>query len=90
MADKYTLEDIERLRIPLINRDNCVHKFIPYIECRRETFFMPWHCKEEMNAWNHCLLEDHYDRVRQKRRQDKQRKKALKDAERIQSAVSKK
>ncbi|KAI6646792.1 NADH dehydrogenase [Oopsacas minuta] len=80
MADKYTVEDLERLRIPLFNRDSCVHYFIPFIECRRQTYFMPWHCKEEMEAWNHCQLEDHYDRVRQKRRQDKERKKALREA----------
>ena len=83
MADKYTMEDLERLEIPLYNRDSCVHYFVPYIECRRNTYFMPWHCKEEYTALNHCQLLDHYDRVRQKRRLDKEKKKALREAARI-------
>ena len=80
MADKYTLEDLERLEIPLYNRDSCVHYFVPYIECRRRTFLLPWYCKEEFDAVNHCQLMDHYDRVRQKRKLEKEKKKALREA----------
>ena len=80
MAEKYSMEDLEMLNIPLLNRDFCVHFFVPYIQCRRDTFYLPWYCREEMDAWNHCQLEDHYDRVRQKRRLDKMKRKAVKEA----------
>ena len=87
MADKYTMEDLERLEIPLYNRDSCVHFLVPYYECRKKTYFMPWHCKEEYEALNHCQLMDHYDRVRQKRKLDKEKKRALRDAAKFASEL---
>ena len=35
-------------------RDFCAHLLIPLNQCRSKTFHLPWKCKEERHAYEHC------------------------------------
>ena len=56
-------------QVPLKFRDYCAHLYIPLKQCRYRTSRVPWACKEEKHAWEHCEVEDYYRRMRDRLRE---------------------
>ena len=72
-------------QVPLKFRDYCAHVYIPLKQCRYRTSRVPWACKEEKHAWEHCEVEDYYRRMRDRLRE---KIKAKAEAEKAKSPES--
>ncbi|KAH6562360.1 hypothetical protein BASA50_006556 [Batrachochytrium salamandrivorans] len=57
-------EELNKTQIPLVWRDYCAHLLPELNQCRRDTYFAPWHCTEEKLAWKKCQYDDFVRRVR--------------------------
>ncbi|KAI8610871.1 NADH-ubiquinone oxidoreductase B18 subunit-domain-containing protein [Chytriomyces sp. MP71] len=44
--------------------DPCAHLLRPLRACRRETWYLPWHCEAEASGWTQCQLSDYVTRMR--------------------------
>ncbi|XP_062510025.1 NADH dehydrogenase [ubiquinone] 1 beta subcomplex subunit 7-like [Corticium candelabrum] len=56
-------------QIPLHRRDYCADFYLALHKCRLDNSFLPWRCKPEREAWEHCEVADFQSRVKQKRLQ---------------------
>jgi NADH dehydrogenase (ubiquinone) 1 beta subcomplex subunit 7 len=64
-------------RVPLEWRDGCAHLLVPLNRCRREHFYLPWHCTELRHAYEACQQKDY---VRRRREALEKRKKRTEGA----------
>lgn len=55
---KVTQEEMAEAKVPLHLRDYCAHLFIPLMNCRKETYYLPWKCKRERHEWEECEYEE--------------------------------
>lgn len=62
-------EDMMAAKVPLRFRDYCAHLYMPLMECRYNTYKMPWKCKGEKHEWEECEMADYYRRMRDKYRE---------------------
>lgn len=75
-----TQEEMMNAKVPLRFRDYCAHLYIPLMECRYNTYKMPWKCKEEKHEWEECEMADFYRRMRDKHRETLKQQAAAKIA----------
>lgn len=73
---KVTEEELAEAKVPVNLRDYCAHLFIPLVKCRKDNYYLPWKCTKEKHEWDECEFQDYIDRVRQKRKQDLEKKAA--------------
>lgn len=59
-----TPAELSREKIPLAFRDYCAHLLPSLNKCRREHYYLPWHCDLERTAWNKCQYDDYQRRMR--------------------------
>ncbi|BAM79031.1 NADH dehydrogenase I beta subcomplex 7 [Cyanidioschyzon merolae strain 10D] len=52
-------------KVPLEWRDGCAHLLVPLNRCRREHFYLPWHCTELRHAYEVCQQKDYIRRKRE-------------------------
>jgi len=55
---KVTEQECADAQVPIHLRDYCAHLFIPLMKCRVENHYLPWRCKNEKHAWEHCEHEE--------------------------------
>mmetsp|Transcript_11233 Transcript_11233/g.37194 ORF Transcript_11233/g.37194 Transcript_11233/m.37194 type:complete len:132 (+) Transcript_11233:2-397(+) len=60
---KISREQMRDGKVPLGFRDNCAHLLIPLNECRYETSFLPWRCKDLRHAYEACQHHEYERRV---------------------------
>ena len=51
---KISKKELANAKVPLHLRDYCAHLMVPLLECRRNTYFLPWKCKHERHEWEVC------------------------------------
>ncbi|KAJ3327893.1 hypothetical protein HDU76_010938 [Blyttiomyces sp. JEL0837] len=75
--------EMAKEKLPLAFRDYCAHLLPELNKCRRENYYLPWHCEKERVAWNKCQYDDYQRRMRilSKRKQLEDEAKAASAAE---------
>ncbi|EOD41134.1 NADH-ubiquinone oxidoreductase B18 subunit [Emiliania huxleyi CCMP1516] len=51
-------------KLPLGFRDNCAHLLIPLNQCRYDTYFLPWKCRDLFHDYEHCQHHEYERRVK--------------------------
>mmetsp|Transcript_14706 Transcript_14706/g.26332 ORF Transcript_14706/g.26332 Transcript_14706/m.26332 type:complete len:84 (+) Transcript_14706:196-447(+) len=74
-ARTVSLEEMKREKVPIENRDNCVHLLIPLNRCRRKTNWLMWECDHERHAYEKCQYDEYHRRMDLMEKQLKETKK---------------
>ncbi|KAJ3386640.1 hypothetical protein HDU80_000338 [Chytriomyces hyalinus] len=56
--------ELQKERIPLAFRDYCSHLLPELNKCRRDNWYLPWHCEMERVTWTKCQYDDYQRRMR--------------------------
>jgi len=59
-----TRQEMSDAKLPMAYRDRCAHLLIPLNECRRETWWAPWKCKDERHSYEKCQYDEFVKRVK--------------------------
>ena len=65
----------QMMRLPPHSRDVCAAILIPLNKCRRENFFLPWHCEHERHSYEVCLFKD-FERRKKLKQEERAAQKA--------------
>ena len=55
---KMTQEELANEKVPLHLRDYCAHHFVTLTKCRKDHYYLPWHCHKEKHAWEECEFQE--------------------------------
>mmetsp|Transcript_7874 Transcript_7874/g.12141 ORF Transcript_7874/g.12141 Transcript_7874/m.12141 type:complete len:88 (+) Transcript_7874:163-426(+) len=61
--DEQDFEAVKAAKIPIANRDRCVHLLLPLNKCRRVTGFNPNTCGHERHTYEECLYNTYLQRI---------------------------
>jgi NADH dehydrogenase (ubiquinone) 1 beta subcomplex subunit 7 len=56
------------MKVPPGMRDMCAHHLIPLNKCRRDHYYMPWHCDEERVRYERCHYKNYLKMTKRSQR----------------------
>ncbi|KAJ3296662.1 hypothetical protein BCR33DRAFT_845056 [Rhizoclosmatium globosum] len=57
-------KEMQKEKIPIAFRDYCAHLLPELNKCRRDNWYLPWHCEQERVTWTKCQYDDYQRRMK--------------------------